>query len=183
MRLLRALLFGLVILVLTADRAGSHHAFSPVYDAKRTITIDGVVTQFRFVNPHAMMLLDVKDKSGKTATWNVEFAGRLNLEEVGLDRGVDQGRRARQGHWESDVARLPAHGVCPSRPRRRHPTRAGQDATPERHRRGASPARQAANAAAVSGVPHGSRRVLRCDGRDETPLLVRVSRGDLSEAV
>jgi hypothetical protein len=83
MKLPRSLLFGLVILVLTADMAGSHHAFSPVYDAKRTITIDGVVTQFRFVNPHAMMLLDVKDKSGKTATWNVEFAGRLNLEESG----------------------------------------------------------------------------------------------------
>jgi hypothetical protein len=83
MKLLRPSLFGLVLLVLAARTAGSHHAFSPVYDAKRTITIDGVVTQFRFVNPHAMMLLEVKDTSGKTATWNVEFAGRLNLEESG----------------------------------------------------------------------------------------------------
>ena len=41
------------------------------------------MTQFRFVNPHAMMLMDVTDKSGKVVKWNVEFAGRLNLEESG----------------------------------------------------------------------------------------------------
>jgi Family of unknown function (DUF6152) len=79
----RALLFVLPILIVTVATARSHHAFSPVYDAKRTITVEGVVTQFRFVNPHAMMLMDVKDKAGKVVKWNVEFAGRLNLEEAG----------------------------------------------------------------------------------------------------
>jgi hypothetical protein len=80
---LRTLLFVLPILIFMVASAFSHHAFSPVYDAKRTITVDGVVTQFRFVNPHAMMLMDVKDKTGKVVKWNVEFAGRLNLEEAG----------------------------------------------------------------------------------------------------
>ena len=79
----RVFLFVLALLVLNRAPAGSHHAFSPVYDAKKTITVDGVVTEFRFVNPHAMMLLEVKDKAGKVVTWNVEFAGRLNLEESG----------------------------------------------------------------------------------------------------
>ncbi|HET9386346.1 MAG TPA: DUF6152 family protein [Gemmatimonadales bacterium] len=83
MRRLRVLMLVVAILAVTVSRAGSHHAFSPVYDSKRTITVDGVVTQFRFVNPHAMMLIDVKDKAGKVVTWNVEFAGRLNLEEAG----------------------------------------------------------------------------------------------------
>jgi len=41
------------------------------------------VTQFRFVNPHAMMFMDVTDESGKVMKWAVEFAGRLNLSEVG----------------------------------------------------------------------------------------------------
>jgi hypothetical protein len=83
MKLSRTLWFVVPVLVLTAVQASSHHAFSPVYDSKRTITVDGVVTEFRFVNPHAMMLMDVKDKTGKVQTWNVEFAGRLNLEEAG----------------------------------------------------------------------------------------------------
>jgi hypothetical protein len=76
---LRAFLFVLPLVILSSVQAGSHHAFSPVYDAKKTITVDGVVTQFRFVNPHAMLLMEVKDKTGKVVTWNVEFAGRLNL--------------------------------------------------------------------------------------------------------
>ena len=83
MRLLRVFLLVLPLLVVPAAKTGAHHAFSPVYDAKRTITVDGVVTQFRFVNPHAMMLMEVKNKAGKVETWNVEFAGRLNLEEAG----------------------------------------------------------------------------------------------------
>src|SRR5207244_7189826 len=82
-RLLRAWLFVNLVLVLFSAEAGSHHSFSPVYDEKRLITVVGVVTQFRFVNPHAMMFMDVTDEAGKIAKWTVEFAGRLNLSEVG----------------------------------------------------------------------------------------------------
>ena len=83
MRLLRAWLFVIPVLVLSAAEASAHHAFSPVYDDKRLITVVGVVTQFRFVNPHATMSMDVTDETGKVAKWTVEFAGRLNLAEVG----------------------------------------------------------------------------------------------------
>ena len=83
MRLLRAWLLVIPVLVLFGTRASSHHAFSPVYDEKRLITVVGVVTQFRFVNPHAMMFMEVTDESGKAAKWVVEFAGRLNLSEFG----------------------------------------------------------------------------------------------------
>jgi hypothetical protein len=54
-----------------------------VYDDTRTISVTGVVTQFRFVNPHALMSMDVTDDTGKVVKWTVEFAGRLNLSEVG----------------------------------------------------------------------------------------------------
>jgi hypothetical protein len=71
------------VLLLCAARGSAHHAFSPVYDSKRSETVSGVVTEFRFVNPHAMLSLDVKDDTGKTAKWTVEFAGQLNLSEIG----------------------------------------------------------------------------------------------------
>ena len=83
MMLSRALLFVVPALTLCATVASSHHAFSPVYDEKRVVTVVGVVTQFRFVNPHAMMFMDVTDKAGTVVKWTVEFAGRLNLSEVG----------------------------------------------------------------------------------------------------
>jgi len=82
-RLLRAWLFVVPVLALSATGASSHHAFSPVYDDKRVITVVGVVTQFRFVNPHAMMSMNVTDEAGKVVSWTVEFAGRLNLSGVG----------------------------------------------------------------------------------------------------
>jgi hypothetical protein len=83
MKLLRAWLFVIPVLMLSVAGASAHHSFSPVYDEKRLITVVGVVTQFRFVNPHAMMFMDVTDEAGKVAKWTVEFAGRLNLSEVG----------------------------------------------------------------------------------------------------
>ena len=83
MRLLRAWLSVLPLLIIVVTQSSSHHAFSPVYDEKRLVTIVGAVTQFRFVNPHAMMSMDVADVSGKVLSWTVEFAGRLNLSEVG----------------------------------------------------------------------------------------------------
>src|SRR5881409_1341405 len=83
MKMLREWLFVIPLLVLPVAGARAHHAFSPVYDEKRVITVAGVVTQFKFVNPHAMMFMDVTDEAGKVVTWAVEFAGRLNLSEVG----------------------------------------------------------------------------------------------------
>jgi hypothetical protein len=69
--------------VLLVARVSAHHAFTPVYDEKRSITVTGVVTEFRFVNPHAMMSMDVTGDGGRVTKWAVEFAGRLNLSEVG----------------------------------------------------------------------------------------------------
>jgi hypothetical protein len=106
MRLLRSFLIVLSLAVFMGATASAHHAFSPVYDGKRTITVDGVVTQFRFVNPHAMMLMEVKDKTGKAVTWNVEFAGRLNLEEAGWNaQTIKPGERVKvtgNPAWKSD---------------------------------------------------------------------------------
>ena len=71
------------VLLLCAATVTAHHAFSPVYDSKRSTTVAGVVVEFRFVNPHAMLTLDVADDAGKPVKWTVEFAGQLNLAEIG----------------------------------------------------------------------------------------------------
>ena len=83
MRWLRAALAVAPVLMLASTPASPHHAFSPVYDEARVITVAGVVTEFRFVNPHAMLLMDANDDAGKVVQWTVEFAGRLNLSEFG----------------------------------------------------------------------------------------------------
>ena len=73
MRLTRRCVFVVAALVLSVNGASAHHSFSAVYDDTRTISVTGVVTQFRFVNPHAMLYLDVTDDSGKV----VRVGGRV----------------------------------------------------------------------------------------------------------
>ena len=83
MRLSPSFVFLLLAVMLRVTTSSAHHAFAPVYDGKRLITVEGIVTQFRFVNPHAMMFMDVTDKDGKVVKWVVEFDGNLNLSEKG----------------------------------------------------------------------------------------------------
>ena len=106
-KLLRSLPLVVSALVVSAVSANSHHSFSAVYDDKRTVTVLGVVTQFQFVNPHAKLLLDVTDEAGKVVKWTVEFAGRLNLSEVGWTaESVRRGEKV-------TVTGNPTHAVSP----------------------------------------------------------------------
>jgi Family of unknown function (DUF6152) len=83
-----ALVLAAVLFALSDRVAVAHHAFSPVYDEARTITIKGVVTEFRLINPHAMITLDVVDAAGKHVAWTVEMAGLLSLSRVGWTKNT-----------------------------------------------------------------------------------------------
>jgi hypothetical protein len=94
MSVLKALPLSVVLLLICRIPALPHHSFSPVYDENKVVSIKGVVTQFRFVNPHALMYMEVTDASGKVAKWTVEFAGRLNLSNVGwTEQSIKAGER------------------------------------------------------------------------------------------
>jgi len=63
--------------------AFGHHSFAAQYDGSKTVTLDGTVKDFRFVNPHALATIDVADEKGAVQQWTVEFDGRLNLTNFG----------------------------------------------------------------------------------------------------
>jgi hypothetical protein len=71
----------LLMFGMTASYA--HHSSSPHFDASKTLTITGVVTNFRFVNPHAWVYLDVVGADGSTEAWNCEFGAASGLRRVG----------------------------------------------------------------------------------------------------
>src|ERR1700690_3472332 len=60
-------------LVAAALPALAHHSFAAEYDAKKPITISGVVTKMEWMNPHARFYVDVKDSDGKVTNWNFEL--------------------------------------------------------------------------------------------------------------
>ncbi len=54
--------------------AVAHHSASPHYDVSKPISLVGEVVEFKFVNPHAFLYLDVENEDGSVSRWNCEFS-------------------------------------------------------------------------------------------------------------
>lgn len=65
----------------------AHHGAAG-YDSAKLTTLKGTVTDFRFQNPHAQILLDVKDSSGKVQNWILEAVGIATLSRNGWNRNI-----------------------------------------------------------------------------------------------
>jgi hypothetical protein len=99
--------------------AQAHHSIAGVYDGSRATTVEGTVSQFRFVQPHPFVLVDVR-RSGTTEQWHLELDNRWELVEIGFtdttlrpgDRIVVTGSPARREPQHMYVQRLdrPADG-------------------------------------------------------------------------
>jgi len=64
----------------------AHHSFAAEYDSTKKIELKGVVTKFEWMNPHAHFYVDVTDKDGKVANWNLELASPNMLVRNGWRR-------------------------------------------------------------------------------------------------
>jgi len=79
-----------------ASVAVAHHSFSAEFDSSKPITVEGVITKARLVNPHSWVYLDVKNKDGSVTNWGFEFGTPSTLREKGLDKeDVRPGTRIR----------------------------------------------------------------------------------------
>ena len=61
----------------------AHHSISAVYDSSKRVTIEAVVSQFHFVNPHPYVNVDVNDARA-TESWHLELDNRGELAAVGM---------------------------------------------------------------------------------------------------
>jgi hypothetical protein len=60
----------------------AHHGVA-AYDASRPVTVKGIVTDFRFINPHAVIYVNSQDPRGQTKTWEIELNGANMLTRSG----------------------------------------------------------------------------------------------------
>jgi hypothetical protein len=73
--------------------AYAHHSIAGVYDSSRQVTVDGVVSEFHFVNPHPFLIVDVKTDQGRQQ-WSLEMDNRSELIDIGMtDQTLKRGDR------------------------------------------------------------------------------------------
>ena len=50
-----------------------HHGTGISYDASKSFTLKGTVTEFRYANPHPQIFFEVKDEKGNVVLWSTEI--------------------------------------------------------------------------------------------------------------
>jgi hypothetical protein len=101
------------LLAAHAIAAEAHHSISAVYDASRRESIEGVVAEFQFVNPHPFVLVTVQGEGGPE-TWRLELDNRFELARIGVtadtlkpgDRVTASGSGGREDRFSLYVRRL-----------------------------------------------------------------------------
>jgi hypothetical protein len=61
------------VMWLGAVSLAAHHGTTISYDRSKSWTLKAVVTDFRYVNPHAQLYFDTTDAKGKVTHWSGEL--------------------------------------------------------------------------------------------------------------
>lgn len=90
--------------MLSAPALWAHHGLA-AFDTTRTIKLEGIVTDYQWINPHAFIFADIKDANGKVANWRLELGSLGMLTRYG-GWGPDTVKRGDkitvQGFWAKD---------------------------------------------------------------------------------
>lgn len=92
----------------------AHHGLAE-FDTTHTVKMEGIVTDFQWINPHAFIFADIKDEKGKVANWKLELGSLGMLSKYGgwtpttVKRGdhvTVQGFKAKDGSPYFSVGRI-----------------------------------------------------------------------------
>lgn len=77
-----------IVLFLAGADASGHHSAAVAYDIDKTITVEGVVTEVKWENPHTWVYVEGKDATGKAVQWSFEGAVPNQLYRRGVTPAV-----------------------------------------------------------------------------------------------
>ena len=73
-----------------ANTSYGHHSRTWHFDPDVEIVIEGVVKEYRFVNPHSRLFVEVTDDDGDTVTWNCDLINAAAAIRYGWTQDVFQ---------------------------------------------------------------------------------------------
>ncbi len=63
----------------------AHHSFA-MFDNEKELTLEGIIKEFQWTNPHTWTQVLVKDESGKEVEWSIEGGSPNSLSRAGWKR-------------------------------------------------------------------------------------------------
>jgi hypothetical protein len=77
-----------VVSLVMAAPAAAHHSAAVAYDVDKTISVKGVISEVKWVNPHTWIFVDAKDDAGKPVKWGFEGKVPNQLIRLGITPSV-----------------------------------------------------------------------------------------------
>ena len=107
-RLKGMIMFAIVVLLAAGTSVSAHHSRAGIYEPNsKMITMKGVVTEWRWRNPHVFLVWNVKDDSGKVVEWVGELSSITSMQSEGMTR------TSFKGGEEITVSVAPARSGAP----------------------------------------------------------------------
>src|SRR5215475_2340209 len=78
----KALSLAGIAVAMFASPAFAHHSFA-MFDAEKKMTLEGVVKEFQWTNPHSWILMTVNNAQGQAEQWAIEMGGPSGLARQG----------------------------------------------------------------------------------------------------
>ena len=96
------------LFLVAAMPLAAHHSTRAEFDDSKLVTMQGVITEVQWMNPHFRFFMDVTGADGKTAAWEIEGPSPNLLVREGLKREtLKAGDRVTLDVW---LARIPPYG-------------------------------------------------------------------------
>ena len=74
------------VLAIAGNAALAHHSVGGEFDVRKIVTLNGVVSDVEWANPHIYIHVDVKEASGAVTTWRLESVPVAMMRKAGLTK-------------------------------------------------------------------------------------------------
>ncbi len=73
-----------LVVLASGPRLSAHHSVPVNFDQSKEVSIEGVLTEIKWVNPHAHFRIEVRQPDGSVLEWLVEMGATNTMKRAGF---------------------------------------------------------------------------------------------------